>query len=77
MLSRPSVLARDGQLAEIVIGQSVYLPSSVSLTSVGGTGTTVPTVNGSYQNVGIQLDVTPFIGMNGLVQMILQPQITH
>jgi general secretion pathway protein D len=76
VLSRPSVLARDGQLAEIVIGQSVYLPSSVSLTSVGGTGTTVPTVNGTYQNVGIQLDVTPFIGMNGLVQMILQPQIT-
>ena len=76
VLSRPSVLARDGQLAEIVIGQSVYLPSSVSLTSVGGTGTTVPTVNGTYQNVGIQLDVTPSIGMNGLVQMILQPQIT-
>ena len=77
VLSRPSILAHDGQLAEIVVGQSVYLPSSVSLTAVGGTGTTVPTVNGSYQNVGIQLDVTPFIGMNSLVSMILQPQITQ
>ena len=76
VLSRPSVLARDGQLAEIVVGQSVYLPSSVSLTAVGGTGTTVPSINGSYQNVGIQLDVTPFIGKNRLVQMILEPQIT-
>jgi len=78
ILSRPSILARDGQMAEIVIGQSIYLPSSVSLASVG-TGlaaTTVPTINGSYQNVGIQLDVTPFIGANNLVQMILQPQIT-
>jgi general secretion pathway protein D len=77
ILSRPSILARDGQMAEIVVGQSVYLPSSVSLTTVGGAlGTTVPTINGTYQNVGIQLDVTPFIGANGLVQMILVPQIT-
>jgi general secretion pathway protein D len=76
VLSRPSILARDGQMAEIVVGQSVYLPSSVTLSSVGGTGSTVPSINGSYQNVGIQLDVTPFIGANNLVQMILQPQIT-
>jgi general secretion pathway protein D len=78
VLSRPSILARDGQMAEIVVGQSIYLPSSVSLTTIGGTGigTTVPTINGTYQNVGIQLDVTPFIGANGLVQMILVPQIT-
>ena len=76
VLSRPSILARDGQMAEIVVGQSIYLPSSVSLSSVGGTGTTVPSINGTYQNVGIQLDVTPFIGANNLVQMILEPQIT-
>jgi general secretion pathway protein D len=76
VLSRPSILARDGQMAEIVVGQSIYLPSSVSLTAVGGTAATVPTINGTYQNVGIQLDVTPFIGDNNLVQMILQPQIT-
>jgi len=76
VLSRPSILARDGQQAEIVVGQSIYLPSGVSFTSVGNSVTTVPTINGSYQNVGIQLDVTPFIGANNLVQMILQPQIT-
>jgi len=77
VLSRPSVLSRDGQMAEIVSGQSVYLPSSVSLTTVGGTSTTVPEINGTYQNVGIQLDVTPFIGANNLVQMILEPQMTE
>ena len=76
VLSRPSILARDGQLAEIVVGQSIYLPSGVSFTSVGSTASTVPTINGSYQNVGIQLDVTPFIGANSMVQMIIQPQIT-
>jgi general secretion pathway protein D len=77
ILSRPSILARDGQMAEIVVGQSVFLPSGVSLTAVGGSSTTVPVINGSYQNVGIQLDVTPFIGANNLVQMILEPQITQ
>jgi general secretion pathway protein D len=77
VLARPEIVARDGQMAEIVVGQSVYLPSSVSLSAVGGSGTTVPSINGAYQNVGIQLDVTPFIGVsNGLVQMILQPQST-
>ncbi len=76
VLSRPSILARDGQMAEIVVGQSIYLPSGVSFTAVGNSAATVPTINGSYQNVGIQLDVTPFIGANSLVQMILEPQIT-
>ena len=76
VLSRPSILARDGQQAQIVVGQSIYLPSGVSYTAVSGTTTTIPTINGSYQNVGIQLDVTPFIGANSLVQMILEPQIT-
>ena len=76
VLSRPSILARDGQQAEIVVGQSIYLPSGVSFTAVGNSVSTVPTINGSYQNVGIQLDVTPFIGANNLVQMILEPQTT-
>jgi type II secretory pathway component GspD/PulD (secretin) len=72
VLSRPSILARDGQLAKIVVGQEIYLPSGVSYTSVGAT--TTPIINGSYTEVGIILNVTPYIGANGLVQMIVQPQ---
>jgi general secretion pathway protein D len=77
ILSRPSIIARDGQMAEIFVGQSVYLPSSVSLSTIGtgATATTVPTISGNYSDVGIKMDVTPFIGANNLVQMILQPQI--
>ena len=74
ILSRPSILARDGQLAEIVVGQQVYLPSGVTFTTTGST--TTPIINGSYTDVGIILDVTPFIGNNNLVEMILQPKIT-
>lgn len=74
ILSRPSILARDGQLAEIVVGQEVYLPSGVSYTTTGTT--TTPIINGNYTDVGIILDVTPFIGNNNLVEMILQPKTT-
>jgi general secretion pathway protein D len=74
VLSRPSILARDGQMAEIVVGQQVYLPSGVSFTTSGTT--TTPIINGNYTDVGIILDVTPFIGENNLIEMILEPKIT-
>ena len=74
VLSRPSILARDGQMAQITVGQNIYLPSGVTYVSAGGSGTVVPTINGNYQSVGIILNVTPYIGANGLVEMILQPQ---
>jgi general secretion pathway protein D len=75
VLSRPSILARDGQLAKIVIGQEIYLPSGVSQQATTGL-TPVTTINGSYTEVGIILNVTPFIGANSLVEMIVQPQIS-
>jgi general secretion pathway protein D len=77
VLSRPSILARDGQPAQIVVGQEVYLPSGVTYTTVGAGGSTVPNINGSYQNVGVILNVTPIIQNNNLVQMILQPQTSE
>ena len=75
VLSRPSILARDGQLAKIVVGQEIYLPSGVSQQATTGL-TPVTTINGSYTEVGIILNVTPFIGANSLVEMIVQPQIS-
>jgi general secretion pathway protein D len=74
ILSRPSILARDGQLAQIVVGQSIYLPSGVTFATVGTGTSTYPTINGSYQNVGIILNVTPYIGDNRLVEMIVAPE---
>ncbi len=76
ILSRPSILARDGQLAQIVVGQSIYLPSGVAFDSTGTGSSTIPIIQGGYQNVGIILNVTPFIGDNSLVQMIVQPETT-
>jgi general secretion pathway protein D len=74
VLSRPSILARDGQLAKIVVGQDVPLPSGVSYATSGNS--TIPIINVTYTEVGIILNVTPYIGADGNVEMILQPQIS-
>jgi len=74
VLSRPSIIARDGQLARIVVGQQVPLPSGVSYATSGAN--VIPIINVTYNDVGIILNVTPFIGANGQVEMIVQPQIS-
>ncbi|HUB87026.1 MAG TPA: hypothetical protein VMB22_03975 [Verrucomicrobiae bacterium] len=70
ILSRPSILARDGQPATIVVGQSVPLVTSVSYSGIANT----PVNNIQYTPVGIILSVTPYISSEGLVEMIVSPQ---
>ncbi len=72
VLSRPSILARNNQPAQIVVGQQVPIITSVSYN--GLTGTPVNAV--TYQNVGVILNVTPFITADGLVEMIINPQVS-
>lgn len=72
LLSRPSVLARDGQPATIVVGQSVPLITGVSYQATGNT--TIPILTPTYTPVGIILKVTPYISSEGLVEMIVSPQ---
>jgi general secretion pathway protein D len=74
LLSRPSVLARDGQPATIVVGQSVPLVNGVTYYTSGGS--TIPINNVAYTDVGIILKVTPYISDEGYVEMILQPSTT-
>lgn len=70
VLLRPSILAREGQPATIVVGQSVPLVTSVSYSGLANT----PVNNITYTDVGIILKVTPYISPDGYVEMILQPQ---
>jgi general secretion pathway protein D len=71
VLSRPSVLARNNQAAVITIGQQVPLITNVRYDNFGNQ------INGiSYQNVGIILNVTPFITSQDLVEMIVSPEIS-
>jgi type II secretion system protein D len=71
VLSRPSVLARNNQPATIIVGQKVPLITSVRYDTLGNAINSV-----TYQDVGIILKVTPFIGSDGLVQMIVSPEIS-
>jgi len=72
ILSRPSILARNNQPAQIVVGQIVPLVSGVSYAGISGT----PVTTYNYQNVGVILNVTPFITTDGLVEMIVNPQVS-
>jgi general secretion pathway protein D len=72
ILSRPSILTRSNQQATILVGQTIpLLASSTTNTNSNAITTTV-----NYQDVGIILKVTPFITANGLVEMIVSPEIS-
>jgi general secretion pathway protein D len=71
ILSRPSILARNNQPATITIGQEVPLITSVRYDTFGNAINSV-----TYQDVGVILSVTPFITPDGLVEMIISPQIS-
>ena len=72
VLSRPSILARNNQPATITVGQSVPLVTSVSYNGLNGT----PINAYTYRDVGVILKVTPFITADGLIEMIVSPQIS-
>jgi general secretion pathway protein D len=72
VLSRPSILARNNQQAIITVGQRV--PIITGSTVIGQNGNVVNTI--SYQDVGIILRVTPFISSDGMVEMIVAPEIS-
>jgi general secretion pathway protein D len=73
IVSRPSIIARDGQPATILIGQQVPLITGLSYQTVGAG--VVPINNITYTPVGLQVNVTPYISSeNNLVEMIVTPE---
>ncbi|MBM3882308.1 MAG: hypothetical protein FJ387_21735 [Verrucomicrobia bacterium] len=71
VLSRPSVLARNNQPATITVGQSVPLISNVRYDNFGNA-----LYSPTYTDVGIILRVTPFITTDGMVEMIVAPELS-
>ena len=71
VLSRPTILARNNQQATIVVGEQVPLINNVTYDTFGNEHIGI-----QYQNVGIILQVTPFITSDGMVEMIVAPQIS-
>lgn len=71
VLSRPIILARNNQMAQITVGQNVPLINGVNYDVYGNEHIAI-----QYTSIGIILQVTPFITPDGLVEMILAPQIS-
>jgi general secretion pathway protein D len=71
VLSRPTIMARNNQQATVVVGQQVPIISGVTYDSFGNEHSSI-----TYQNVGVILQVTPFITTDNMVEMILAPQIS-
>jgi len=71
ILSRPSVLARNNQPATITVGQQVPLITNTRFDNFGNQINSV-----TYTDVGIILNVTPFITSDDLVEMVVSPEIS-
>ncbi|MFP4379384.1 MAG: type II secretion system protein GspD [Candidatus Sumerlaeia bacterium] len=71
ILSRPSILARNNQEAVITVGQEVPFIRDSRITNDGQTINTI-----EYEDIGIILRVTPYVGENGVVEMHLLPEIS-
>ena len=71
ILSRPSILARNNQQAVITVGKEVPLITNTRFDALNNQINTI-----TYQDVGIILRVTPFIASDGMVEMIVSPEIS-
>jgi type II secretion system protein D len=71
ILATPRILVLDNQTANINVGKEV---PRVTNTQVNQLGNTVNTVQ--YENIGIILQVTPHINPDGLVTMVVTPEIS-
>ena len=77
ILSAPQILASDGQIAKIDVGEDVpTVTSSYRTTDSGSTASTTDTTI-QYRNVGIILTVTPHINDNGMVRMEINQEVSQ
>ena len=71
VLSRPYILTSNNQPASINVGQEVPYITDSTYTETGQTVNTI-----QYDDIGIMLDVTPYINPEGLVIMDIAPEIS-
>lgn len=70
VIARPMVLAKNGQKANIYMGDSVPIMEQTATTS--STNITV-----TYKDVGTKLEVTPSILQNGEVNLVINTEISN
>jgi general secretion pathway protein D len=78
VLSAPSIVTTHNKQAEIQVGESLPVITSTQSELVSGTTTNSPFASNStvsYQNIVIDLKVTPLIGDDGNVQMTIDQKV--
>jgi len=71
VLSRPQILTSDNQRGEVTVGKRVPFVRESRITE---SGTTLSTIQ--YEDVGINLYVTPRINPDGFVRLEVEPEIS-
>lgn len=71
VLSRPYILTSNNQTAKITVGEEVPFIRDTRTTETGQTINTI-----EYEDIGIILEVTPYINPQGLVIMDILPEIS-
>jgi general secretion pathway protein D len=71
VLATPRIMVLDNQTASISIGKDVPRITNSTINSLGNTVNSV-----TYESVGVILNVTPHINPDGLVTMIVAPEIS-
>ncbi|MCF7954269.1 MAG: type II secretion system secretin GspD [Phycisphaerae bacterium] len=71
VLSRPYILTSNNQTARITVGEEVPFIRDTRTTETGQTINTI-----EYEDIGIILEVTPYINPQGLVIMDILPEIS-
>ncbi|MBI4612542.1 MAG: hypothetical protein HY720_02930, partial [Planctomycetes bacterium] len=72
VLSAPRILVQDNQEASINIGSEVPFVTNSRLTDQGTTLNTI-----EYRDIGIILSVTPHVNPDGLVRMLIAPEVSE
>ena len=71
VLATPRILVLDNQTANINVGKQVPRITNTTINSLGNPINTI-----AYESIGIILNVTPHINPDGLVTMIVAPEIS-
>ncbi len=71
VLSNPSIMAANNEVARIQVGENIGRPSG-STTTIGGSQQTQV----EFVDTGVILNVTPSINPDGFVRMVISPEIS-
>jgi len=72
ILSRPSIVVRDGIEASITVGNDIPIVGATSQDPTNGQTTEI-----EYRKTGVELNVTPTINAQGVITLVIQQKISN